>query len=90
MSRRKIDEIEDPIWRQLALSFSKNVTLLRQKKGWTQADLAKECSLNVSTIADVEQGATSNPRLETIAALMRGLSPSDPLILLKKPMRCDK
>lgn len=87
MSRRKIDEIKDPIWRQLALSFSKNVISLRQKKGWTQADLANECKLNVSTIADIEQGATSNPRLETIAVLMSKLCPSDPLALLKKPTR---
>lgn len=87
MSRKKIDEIKDPIWRQLALSFSKNVILLRQKKGWTQSDLARECNLNVSTIADIEQGATSNPRLETIAALMTGLCPSEPLALLKKVSR---
>lgn len=87
MSRKKIDEIKDPIWRQLALNFSKNVILLRQKKGWTQTDLARECSLNVSTIADIEQGATANPRLETIAALMNGLCPSEPLALLKKAGR---
>ncbi len=87
MSRRKIDEIKDPTWRQLALSFSKNVISLRQKKGWTQADLAKECKLNVSTIADIEQGVTSNPRLETIAVLMGKLCPTEPLAILKKPTR---
>ena len=83
----KIDEINDSIWRKLASNFSKNITILREKKGWTQVDLADASNLNVSTIADIEQGATSNPRLETIAALMRGLSPSDPLALLKKPKK---
>lgn len=87
MSRKKIDEIKDPIWRQLAHNFSKNVLTLRLKKGWTQTDLAKECSLNVSTIADIEQGATANPRLETMAALANKLCPLEPLALLKKPSR---
>jgi transcriptional regulator with XRE-family HTH domain len=87
VGRKTLDEIKEPIWQQLALNFSTNVTYFRQRKGLTQAELAKSTNLNVATIADIEQKTALNPRLETIAVLMKGLCPTDPLALLKKTPR---
>lgn len=42
-----------------------NIKLLREKKGWTQAELAKECEVSRPRIAEIESGKF-NPSVETV------------------------
>ena len=85
MSRRDVDTIKDPVWKQLINNLRANVIYYREKKKWTQADLAEKSKLNVATIADIEQGKAINPRIESIAALTTAFKLADPLSLLKRP-----
>ena len=84
MARRDIGTIQDFLWKQLVLNFMKNVTYHRKKNKWTQAELAEKARMNVATIADIEQGKASNPRLETIVSLTKAFKLNDPFALLRK------
>jgi transcriptional regulator with XRE-family HTH domain len=46
---------------------------LRMAKGMTQLDLSKATGLSLSIIAQLEQGETANPRLNTVKALAKAL-----------------
>ena len=45
---------------------------MRQKRGWSQTDLAKRCGVDQSTIHRIEVGAIS-PRFETVVKIARVL-----------------
>jgi transcriptional regulator with XRE-family HTH domain len=46
---------------------------LRAAKGMTQLGLSRATGLSLSIIAQLEQGETSNPRLNTVKALAKAL-----------------
>jgi transcriptional regulator with XRE-family HTH domain len=42
-----------------------NIKFLREKKGWTQGELAKECDVSRPRIVEIESGKY-NPSVETV------------------------
>lgn len=42
-----------------------NIRFLREKKGWTQGDLAEKCGVSRPRIAEIESGRF-NPSVETV------------------------
>lgn len=83
MARTPIDEVKNSKQRKLASSLKKNFASLRKELGLRQVDIADKCGLSVKYIADIEQGKSGNPTLETICELAKGLGLKDPLDLLK-------
>ena len=83
MARRPIKEIKNSKQRKLATNFRDNFIAKRKSLGLRQLDVAAKCNLSVKYIADIEQGQSGNPTLETICEAARGLSLTDPLALLK-------
>lgn len=54
--------------------FSKKLRRLREEKGWTQEDLARECNLTAKAIYNYERGDELHvPRKENLNALARAL-----------------
>lgn len=49
--------------------------LLRERKGWTQQDLAHEAGVSASSVANIEQNTTS-PTLATRRKLLQALGAS--------------
>jgi len=47
--------------------------LLRDEKGWSQAELAKRADVTDAYIAQLETGARENPSLEVLKRLARAL-----------------
>lgn len=52
---------------------------LRDKRGWTQAQLANQAGITITCLSNLERGATHDPNIETIAGLAAafGLQPSE-------------
>ena len=46
---------------------------LREKKGWSQAELARRAKVTDAYIAQLETGVRSNPSLEILQRLARAL-----------------
>lgn len=42
---------------------------LRQKKGWTQTELARRAGVKQGVLSDIESGKTKHPRIDTLAAI---------------------
>ena len=42
---------------------------LRQKKGWTQSELARRSGVKQGVLSDIESGKTKHPRCDTLAAI---------------------
>jgi transcriptional regulator with XRE-family HTH domain len=53
-------------------SFSDQIRILRQRRGWTQVQLASTAGVSVSTIVNLERG---NARIATLAAALVVLAP---------------
>ena len=81
--RRPIKEIKNPKQRKLATNFKNNLTAMRNNLGLRQSDIADKCNLSLKYVADIEQGNSGNPTIETICEIARGLGLKDPLELLK-------
>ena len=47
--------------------------LLRERKGWSQAELAKRADVTDAYIAQLETGARENPSLDVLKRLARAL-----------------
>jgi transcriptional regulator with XRE-family HTH domain len=67
---------------QIHAAFSANVRLLRDKRGWSQEDLAEKSGLHRTYISGIERGVR-NPTLGIIDRLAKalGVPPSE---LLKR------
>ncbi len=83
MARRSIKEITNLKQRKLATNFKNNLVLIRQRLNLRQIDIAQKCTLSLKYIADIEQGNSGNPTLETICEVAKGLGVKDPLELLR-------
>jgi transcriptional regulator with XRE-family HTH domain len=46
---------------------------MREEKGWTQRDLAKQAKVTPGYIAQLEMGVRKNPSLETLKRLAKAL-----------------
>ncbi|MEC7276312.1 MAG: helix-turn-helix transcriptional regulator [Bdellovibrionota bacterium] len=84
MARTAIKEVRNVKQKKLAANFRNNVVATRKKMNLRQIDVAENCSLSVKYIADIEQGKSGNPTLETICEVAKGLGVKDPLTLLKE------
>ena len=49
---------------------------LRQKKGWTQTELARRAGVKQGVLSCIESGRTKNPRSDTLAAIAAALGVS--------------
>ena len=56
--------------------LSENIKKLREKKGWTQQDLAYHTKLSYNTISKIEQGASQKPIMQTLIKLADALNVS--------------
>ncbi len=56
---------------------------MRKTLGQRQSDIASKCNLSLKYIADIEQGNSGNPTLETICEIAKALGLKDPLKLLR-------
>jgi transcriptional regulator with XRE-family HTH domain len=52
------------------------ILILRQRRGWRQADLAKKSGVSQSAISDIERGRIDRYTLETVRKLLRALDAS--------------
>jgi transcriptional regulator with XRE-family HTH domain len=82
MARTSIKDVKNAKQRKLASNFRANVIAKRKQLGLRQSDLAEKCGLSVKYIADIEQGQSGNPTLETVCAVAKGLGIKEPLDLL--------
>lgn len=57
-----------------ALGVGQRVRLLRDGRGWTQAELAKRAGLSQPTVANFERGRTTGGLAVTLAKLARALN----------------
>jgi transcriptional regulator with XRE-family HTH domain len=46
---------------------------LRERKGWSQSELARRAGISQGVLSDIESGRTKNPRSDTLAAIARAL-----------------
>jgi transcriptional regulator with XRE-family HTH domain len=58
---------------ELLMPIGMRLKQLRAAKGITQLELSRATGLSLSIIAQLEQGETANPRLNTVKALAKGL-----------------
>lgn len=49
---------------------------LRQKKGWTQTELARRAGVKQGVLSYIENGRTKHPRSDTLAAIASALGVS--------------
>jgi len=56
--------------------ISKNIKKYRSKLGISQDKLSKLASVTLHTLTKIETGATSDPRIETLKKIARGLNVS--------------
>jgi transcriptional regulator with XRE-family HTH domain len=60
---------------QLKKEFGKRIIMLREKKGWSQSDLARACNKDRQAIEKLENGKV-NPTLYTLLELANALEVS--------------
>lgn len=46
---------------------------LRERRGWTQSELARKAGIKQGVLSDIETGKTKHPRIDTIAAIAQAL-----------------
>jgi ribosome-binding protein aMBF1 (putative translation factor) len=62
--------------RQQQQTFAQRLAALRQARGWSQNELAREAAVSQSMVARYEAGRTPAPRLEIVARLAHALGAS--------------
>jgi transcriptional regulator with XRE-family HTH domain len=58
---------------ELIMPIGERLKRLRTAKGMTQLELSRATGLSLSIIAQLEQGDTANPRLNTVKALAKAI-----------------
>ncbi len=53
--------------------YLRNLKKLREKKGWTQEELAQKAGISYHTLIKIERGSIQNPRIETVVNLALAL-----------------
>jgi transcriptional regulator with XRE-family HTH domain len=56
---------------------------VRLQKGWMVKDLAEKCGLSASQISRIENGHSTEPRLENLRAIARALDVPEEVLLSK-------
>jgi transcriptional regulator with XRE-family HTH domain len=56
---------------------------LRQKRGWTQTELARKAGVKQSVLSYIESGKTKHPRIDTLSAIASALGVSVQRLLKK-------
>lgn len=56
---------------------------LRQKRGWTQTELARKAGVKQSVLSYIESGKTKHPRIDTLSAIASALGVSVQKLLKK-------
>jgi len=56
--------------------IAQNIKKYRKKKGISQDKLSKLAGITYNTIIKIESGATSNPRVDTLRLIAKGLGVS--------------
>ncbi len=62
---------------KLKIELGKRIIMLREKKGWSQSDLARACNKDRQAIEKLENGKV-NPTLYTLLELANALEVSLP------------
>ena len=65
--------------------LGERICLLRQRQGWSQAELAKQLSISPSTVGMYEQGRRE-PSLASLVQLSRAFGVSTDYLLTGKPL----
>jgi transcriptional regulator with XRE-family HTH domain len=63
------------------MELSKKIVLLRQKKGWSQIDLARAAGIPQPTICRLESGDIEQPKIMTLMKIARALEVSSDYLL---------
>ena len=63
------------------MELSKKIVLLRQKKGWSQIDLARAAGIPQPTICRLESGDIEQPKIMTLMKITRALEVSSDYLL---------
>jgi len=64
---------------QAEVGFGVLIRRLRDERGWTQEQLAREARITITCLSNLERGATKDPNAETLVGLAMafGLEPSE-------------
>ena len=49
------------------------IKTLRERRGWSQSELARKAGIRQGVLSDIESGKTKHPRVDTIAAIAQAL-----------------
>lgn len=49
------------------------IKTLRERRGWSQSELARKAGIRQGVLSDIESGKTKHPRIDTIAAIAQAL-----------------
>lgn len=63
------------------LRFGRSVRVLRQRRGWRQADLGRRCGLSRSAISAIERGRVSRYTLASVRRLLAALNADADLLV---------
>ena len=55
------------------LGGDKLIKTLRERRGWSQSELARKAGIRQGVLSDIESGKTKHPRVDTIAAIAQAL-----------------
>lgn len=53
--------------------IGKKIKYLRNEKGWSQEDLARNANVPVTTVSKIETGVIKNPSIEKMAKIANAL-----------------
>ena len=51
------------------MNLAENIKKYRQKKGWTQEQLARQADITYTTLIKLESGANDNPTIKILSKL---------------------
>ena len=77
-------QIEDEELKNLLMTFSINMEMVRKFRGMTQQKLAFKSKLSISTVAAIEQKCLQNLNFSTLTAISKALGVTPVSLLSKK------
>lgn len=61
---------------------------LREKRGWTQTELARRAGVKQGVLSDIETGTTRDPRVGTLSAIANALEVPIEELIRKEGQEC--
>lgn len=61
---------------------------LREKRGWTQTELARRAGIKQGVLSDIETGTTKDPRVGTLSAIANALEVPIEELIRKEEREC--